>query len=77
MPSKPKKIEEEIFRLPSHERAKLAEQLINSLDDGEEDPEAEKLWLEEAERRYREYKKGKVKAKPAELVFEEVRSKLK
>lgn len=75
MPSKPKKIEEEIFRLPSHERAKLAEQLINSLDD-EEDPEAEKLWLEEAERRYREYKKGMVKAKPAESVFEEVRSKL-
>lgn len=75
MLSKIKEIEEEALRLPSRERARLAEHLISSLDE-EEDPEAEKLWIEEAERRYREYKEGKVKAKPSDLVFKEARSKL-
>ncbi|MDR4498959.1 MAG: transposase [Candidatus Scalindua sp.] len=45
---KVKKIEEEALQLPSHERAKLAEHLINSLDE-DEDPEVERLWIEEAE----------------------------
>ncbi len=75
MLSKIKEIKEEALRLPSHERAQLAEHLISSLDE-EEDLEAEKLWIEEAERRYREYKEGKVKAKPSDLVFKEARSKL-
>jgi len=75
MPLKTKEIEDEALRLPSQERAQLAEHLINSLDE-EEDPQADKLWLEEAERRYQEYKEGKVKAKPAGLVFKEARSKL-
>ena len=70
-----KEIEEEALRLPPHERAQLAERLINSLDE-EENQETERLWLEEAERRYQEYKEGKVKTKPAELVFKEARSKL-
>jgi putative addiction module component (TIGR02574 family) len=76
MPAKIKKIEEEALRLPFYERALLAENLIRSLDE-EENPEAERLWIEEAERRYKEYKEGKVKAKPAESVFKEVRLKLK
>ncbi len=75
MPSKIKEIEEEALRLPSHERAQLAEHLIHSLDEVE-DPEAERLWIEEAERRYQEYKQGKVKAKPAGMVFKEARLKL-
>ena len=75
MPSKVKEIEEEVLRLPSCERAQLAEHLVSSLDE-EEDPEAEKLWIEEAERRYQEYRKGKVKSKPSEKVFKEARSKL-
>ena len=76
MPSKIKEIKEEILRLSSRERAQLAEILIKSLDE-EENPEAEKLWIEESERRYREYKQGKVKSIPAETVFKEVRSQLK
>lgn len=64
---KTKEIEEEALRLPSHERAQLAEHLISSLDEIE-DPEAE--------RRYQKYKQGKVNAKPAEMVFKEARSKL-
>lgn len=53
MLSKIKGIEEEALRLPSHERALLAEHLIHSLDE-EEDLEAERLWIEEAECRYQE-----------------------
>lgn len=75
MSLKVKEIEEEALRLPSCERAQLAERLIHSLD--KEDPEAEKLWIEEAERRYRAYKEGKVKTKSADLVFKEARSKFK
>jgi len=76
MALKLKEIEKTALRLSSHERAQLAEHLIHSLDE-EEDPEAEKLWIEEAERRYREYKEGKVKGKPAELVFNEASSSRK
>lgn len=68
-------IEEQALSLPSPERAQLAEDLINSLDDDEADAEAEKLWAEEAERRYEEYKKGNIKAKSANLVFREARSR--
>ena len=60
MPLNVKEIEEQVCRLSPHERAQLAERLINSLDE-EEDPEAEKLWIQEAERRYREYKEDKIK----------------
>ncbi|OGL49963.1 MAG: hypothetical protein A3C43_08165 [Candidatus Schekmanbacteria bacterium RIFCSPHIGHO2_02_FULL_38_11] len=74
MSSKIEKIEKEVFRLLSHVRAILAEHIISSSDE-EEDPEAERLWIEEAEHRYKEYKEGKVKAKSAEMVFKEVRSK--
>ncbi len=69
-----KKIEEEILNLPPQERALLAEHLLNSLDE-DEDPEAEKLWIAEAERRYQAFKQGKVKGIPADKVFREVRSK--
>jgi len=75
MPLSVKKIEGEALQLLPHERAQLAEHLIHSLD-AKEDPNAERLWIEEAERRYREYKEGRVKAKPAEAVFKEARSKL-
>ncbi|MBI4699082.1 MAG: addiction module protein [Nitrospirae bacterium] len=76
MASKLKEIEENALKLSPHDRAQLAEYLIHSLDE-EEDPEAERLWIEEAERRYQEYKEGKVKGKPATLVFKEARSKFK
>jgi putative addiction module component (TIGR02574 family) len=73
--SRIEKIKEEIFQLPSNERALLAEQLINSLDEEAEDPEAERRWIEEANRRYQAYKEGKVKGIPSNQVFEEARSR--
>ncbi|MBI5666293.1 MAG: addiction module protein [Nitrospirae bacterium] len=75
MASKLKEIEENALQLSPHDRAELAKHLIQSLDEIE-DSEAEKLWIEEAERRYREYREGKVKGIPAEVVFNEARSKL-
>ncbi len=69
-------IEEKALKLSPRERALLAEHLIRSLD-GEDDPEAEKLWIKEAERRLKEYRAGKIKARSAEEVFKETYSKLK
>lgn len=71
-----KEIEEKALKLSSYDRAILAERLITSLDE-DEDAEVERLWIEEAERRYKEYKEGKVKAKPANQVFSEAFSKIK
>jgi putative addiction module component (TIGR02574 family) len=69
-------IEKEALRLSSHERALLVEHLIGSLEP-DDDPDAERQWIEEAERRYQEYKTGKAKTKPAEQVFKDARMKLK
>jgi putative addiction module component (TIGR02574 family) len=76
MALKMNKIEAEALQLSPHERAQLAEHLIHSLDD-DEDPDAERLWVTEAERRYQEYKEGKIQAKSSDQVFKEARSKLK
>ncbi len=76
MTSKLKEIEKNALRLSPKDRAELAEHLIHSLDEVE-DGEAERIWIEEAERRYKEYKEGKVEGIPAELVFKEARLKLK
>jgi len=76
MPLKVHELEKEALRLDPRERALLAEHLISSLD-ADEDPDVERLWIEEAERRYKEYKQGGVKGKPAEMVLREARAKFK
>ncbi|MBI5308943.1 MAG: addiction module protein [Planctomycetes bacterium] len=68
-------IESKALKLSSRERALLAEHLISSLENNE-DADAERLWIDEAERRYREYKEGKVKTRPAAQVFKDAFSKL-
>ncbi|MFA7280182.1 MAG: addiction module protein [Sterolibacterium sp.] len=50
------------------DRAKLAEQLLTSLDEPN-DAEVEKLWFEEAMRRLAAYRAGQVETIPAEEVF--------
>ena len=60
------------LNLQVKERAELAEYLIASLD-SLDDAENEQLWLEEAERRYQEYKKGNISARLAETVFRNAR----
>jgi len=69
-------IETQALHLPVEERAKLAQRLLESLDDLSEE-EAEKLWLQEARRRAREIDEGKVKLVSAEVVERRIRARLK
>jgi putative addiction module component (TIGR02574 family) len=63
-----KKIEHDALSLTSQERAFLADRLLSSLgDDVLTDIDA--AWIEEAERRYQEYKEGKRPGISAQDVF--------
>lgn len=70
-----KEFEIQALRLEPKDRAILAEHLIASLD-GLDTSENEGLWLEEADRRYQEYKKGNIAARSAEAVLREARAAL-
>ena len=65
-------VEAEALKLPSHERARLAEILIASLD---EEDEVARAWADEAERRYEELHSGKVQGVPADEVFARIRAR--
>ena len=71
-------IERDAMELTRQERAILVERLLATLhpDDPDDDLDAEELWLQEAEKRYAEYRAGKIASKPAEQVFRETRQKL-
>jgi putative addiction module component (TIGR02574 family) len=68
-------IENEIRSLSADDRMHLLRDLIADLD-GSMDKDAEKAWLEEAERRYKEVKAGEVELIPAEEVFAQARARL-
>ncbi|HEV7475784.1 MAG TPA: addiction module protein [Pyrinomonadaceae bacterium] len=57
----------QVLGLPPGERARLAEQLLESLESPNERNRA--LWAEEAERRVEAYERGELEANPAEEVF--------
>jgi len=63
----------EVETLPSDQAIELADALLEGIED---DPEIERLILEEVKRRYREYKEGKAEAIPGEVVFAELRAML-
>jgi putative addiction module component (TIGR02574 family) len=65
-----------IQALSPQEKAALVRMLIDDLDPGQ-DPEIEKLWIEEAERRYAQYLRGEVEAIPGDEVMAEARKRLK
>ena len=73
---KPSVIAKEALHLPVKERAKLAQRLLESLDDLTE-AEADKLWVAEAERRARELDEGTVKPISAEELDRRVRAQFK
>ena len=50
--------------------------LIKSLDN-HDDADVEELWLQEAERRYREYREGKLQTRSADDVFRDAFSKVR
>ena len=69
-------IEKEIRGLARPEQEQLLRALIEELD-GLVDPEADRSWLEEVQRRSAAFDAGLMQSFPAEEVFERVRSRLK
>ncbi len=68
------KMRNEAMSLPVDDRAKLARELIISLDDCI-DSNVDNAWEEEISRRVQEIKDGTAKGKPAEEVLSEIRAK--
>lgn len=69
-------VEEQAAQLPHRERARLALRLIESLEPGQ-DENVDALWLDEAERRLREYDRGASQARGAEEAISEIERRLK
>ena len=69
-------IEKEIRSLARPEQELLLRALLEELD-GPADPDAERAWLDEVQRRSADFDAGLVKSIPAEEVFERLRSRLK
>lgn len=76
MSSELNECEAQALKLSLKERAALAEHLIASLD-SVEDSENERLWLEQADLRYGEYKTGNISTRPATDVLRDARSAIK
>ena len=57
----------EIEKLPPAERARLIDLVIRDM--AEPDPEIDKVWAEEAIKRWDKYKEGNAKAVPYESCF--------
>lgn len=62
-------IKEAASSLPIGERAELAQFLLRSLDETEDDQSIDPEWFEIAEKRSEELRSGKVKGIPAEEVI--------
>ncbi len=70
-----KEVEERALLLPPKEREILADRLLSSLD-SEPLTHINEAWIQEAERRYKEYKDGNIKGIPGDRVFNEIRQEL-
>jgi putative addiction module component (TIGR02574 family) len=57
----------EISDLPVEQRARIADQILQTLN--APDPDIEASWIQEVEERAEEYEKGKVELIPASEVF--------
>lgn len=72
----PQTIEREALGLTPANRAKLAHELLESLDTLSPE-EIDELWLDEAERRLKELDDGRVQLVPAEEVYRKAQALLK
>lgn len=71
-----KALEREALSLPVSERARLAHELLESLDTLSE-PDLERMWLDEAERRAEQLDQGVVQLVPGEVVSQKAHALLK
>jgi putative addiction module component (TIGR02574 family) len=69
-------ITKQAMALPADERATLALQLWESVEDFV-DPNVERAWSEEVEKRWAEIQNGIVECLPAEIVMQQARASLK
>jgi len=74
MPRKLEQLESELLSLEPQVRATLARTLLQSLDNLSEE-ECERLWAEEGEARYRDFKAGKSTATDGDEVFSRARAR--
>ena len=75
MSLKYKDLEDNALKLNEEERASLALRLISTLDKGKE-IHSEEVWINEAEKRYKNYKEKKIESVVAEEVFKQAYNKL-
>ena len=68
-------IQKQVTSLPPNEKAALARQLIEELDQTC-DGDVGQLWLDEARRRFAAYLKGEIEALPGDEVMQRVRARL-
>lgn len=61
------RIRKQLRALPDSEKLVLVDAILSELD--KPDPAVDRLWAREAERRWKDYKSGKVKAVPASQVL--------
>ena len=69
-------LEREAMRLPSKDRALLADALMGSLDD-EASRAIEQAWADEASARLASYRRGEITAKDGPAVLRELRARRK
>jgi putative addiction module component (TIGR02574 family) len=67
-------LREAALQLEPKQRAELAESLLESLDELSK-TEVEALWLDEAERRSREWDEGTIRGVPADELFRELKAR--
>ena len=74
MPVVAKKVLDEVLQLPADARVNLVEQLLTSLNLPTQ-PEVDRLWADEAEKRIAQIDKGEIKLVPGRKVFSNIRKK--
>jgi len=73
--SKVQELEQQALLLPPEDREILAAHLLHSLDDAPL-TEVDQAWVEEAERRYQDFKSGKTQGISGDDVFAQIRREL-
>jgi len=68
------KMIDEALALPPESRAKLARELVASLEEGS-DTDVEAAWDREIEKRVAQIRSGEAQSRPAEQVLAEIRAK--